>query len=142
MARKLGYALIYYFLAVLAFLAIDYALVDQMFKQAGWIILAGGGSFLIARTYFHKTPGDAKAGAELAILWIGLGVVLDFLLGWLALMAGEQASYDLLLNLYTSLFFWAGLGVSFLGITFAGHFTHGGALMKIPPPAPGKNIKK
>ncbi|MFA6215952.1 MAG: hypothetical protein WC768_05275 [Patescibacteria group bacterium] len=95
------------------------------------IVLSGAASFILARIYFKKNPGELKDGLALGAVWFLVGGVLDLLITVQYVKAG--AGYFAGLKTFYGMWnLWVGFLLMFAGVVLAAKMTHGGEIAKMP----------
>ncbi|MFA6411013.1 MAG: hypothetical protein WCW26_05580 [Candidatus Buchananbacteria bacterium] len=118
------------FIGVSAFMVMPISVLWQKILE---LILSVVGSFILARFYFKKNPGEIKDGLILGIFWLLAGTVLDLLITIFYVKA-SGTYLDGLKSFYGMWSLWVSFVLTVVTVAITAKITHGGILIKKPTP--------
>jgi hypothetical protein len=128
------------------FIGVSALIVSPLFDIWQKIIeigLAAVVSFILAKLYFKKNPGDIKEGLVLALIWLIISAILDLLITIQFVKAGGTY-FDGLKQFYGMWSLWISFALTFVACVAAAKTTRGGELMAPtqPPVPPATDLPK
>src|SRR3989338_5941092 len=136
MAKKIGFGVALWLIGFVLYSGILVLPLAAVFQWIIFIILSAVVAYFLAMAFFKKQPGDLKAGAFLGLLWVIVGVAIDWLTVGIAAISGQANPTQLVAALYLQIWFYINLVVVIVAAAVAAHLTHGGQLAPSQPQQP------
>ena len=136
MAKKISFCVALWLIGFVLYSGILVLPLAAVFQWIIFIILAAIVAYVLAMIFFKKQPGDLRAGALLGLIWIIVGVAIDWLTVGIAAISGQANPTQLVAALYSQIWFYINLVVVIVAAAVAAHLTHGGQLAPSQPQQP------
>jgi len=136
MAKKIGFGVALWLIGFILYSGVIVLPLAAIFQWIIFIVLSAIVTYILAMVFFKKHPGDIKAGAVLGLLWVIVGVAIDWAVVGIMAVSGQVNPTQVVGDLYSQIWFYLNLALVIVVAGVAGHLTHGGQLAPTNPQAP------
>jgi len=128
MAKKIGFGVALWLIGFILYSGVIVLPLATIFQWIIFIVLSAIVTYALAMVFFKKNPGDIKAGAVVGLLWVIVGVAIDWAVVGIMAISGQVNPTQVVGDLYSQIWFYINLVVVIAAAALAAHLTHGGQL--------------